>query len=667
MKSKSIRKRLILVMATVLVVSLFGASFAASTFSDLSEAKWASPTIQKWMGYDLVGGYTDGTFRPNTNITRAEFAVIAYKAFDLESKGSTNFGDVKASDWYYTQVVGMAKLGYIKGYTDGTFMPNKPITRAEAAAIIANIQGLTAAEEGAKMFNDFASIPTWARGHVGASAIAKYITGYSDGAFRAMHTITRAETVAMLNNAVYGANYFANSWRVVEKGIYGGTADKPVTVKGNVYIKSADVELKNVIIEGNLIFGREIGEGNATIDGVVVKGDTKVYGGGISSIYVKNSDITKLFVLKENNRVRIVVQGSTTIDQTLASSGVILQEMNLTSGDGFTEVNIDAFAGLTVEFIGLFDEVIIDSPNVKVIVPEGSVITSLVIKKPVDVTGTGTVTTAVVSVQGISFETAPKFIDVNSTTPITVEIAGKMIEFPAGLTTPVGTTPLPPAGGSVVIPPAPTKNYGFNVVKSNSVTDKVSDINIGEKVFPAATNLSLGLISGVYEANKGSQNYINYVTEYSNFFTTALQVVPTGKTETFAVALASRIIGYSGPALEVFTGSTILTAVTNIEGGSTDLANLTTIATAMSTATVEKLVSDLSKLYAGDTELVGNLGLEIKILDVPYTGTVAGLQAALNTAYSAKTIDQVSLLTNILSMKNQNTTITFVIAAFILD
>lgn len=657
MNFKTFKKKLVLVLALVLIVSSFGATFAAGTFNDLNKAQWAAPTIEKWASFGLVAGYSNGEFKPQNDITRAEFAVIAYKAFNLESKTGSSFSDVKTNAWYYTEVTKMAKLGLIKGYLDGTFKPSAPITRAEAAAIIANVQSLVANEEGAKAFVDFDKIPTWARGLVGASALAKYISGYEDATFRATHSITRAEAVSMLNNAVYSTNDFANNWRIVTAGTYGGTADKPVTIKGNVFIKTKNVELKNVIIEGNLVFGVEIGEGNGTIDNVVVKGETRVFGGGINSIFIKNSLITKLIVIKENNTVRIVAQGSTTVDTVLASSGVKLQEIDLTTGQGFTEVNIDAFAGMTVEFIGLFDEIKIDSPNVKVVIPAGSVVTSLVINQPIDVTGAGTVTTAVVSVQGISFEKAPAFIDVDSKTNITVEIAGKDVTFDADKTTSVlpGPTAPPASGGTTppVNPPAVTKMYSFHAVKG------IVDVNVGEKSFDTTTPLSLSLISSVYAENKASINYPGFITSYSNFFNTALSLIPTGKSHTFAQALASRVYGYNGgTALAVFTQNANMLDVKNGVGNAADLS---AIATTMANATVEQLVSDLSLLYAGDTETMSSLGLNVTILGVPYAGTVAGLQTALNTAYSGKTISE-SLSTNgIFTMNNGSTTIKFVI------
>lgn len=667
MNYKSIKKSLVLVMSLVLVASSFGTSFAATTnFNDLAKAEWASPTIQKWTSYDLVAGYKDGTFRPNANITRAEFAVIAYNAFNLESNSAIDFDDVNANDWYYTQVGAMAKLGYIKGYTDGTFKPNTPITRAEAASIIANIQNLTSNEEGSKIFLDYDAIPTWARGHVGASAMAKFITGYFDATYRANNTITRAETVAMLNNAIYGANNFANSWCVVEEGIYGGTAEKPVTVKGNVYIKSSNVEIKNVIIEGNLIFGKEVEEGNATIDNVVVKGSTKVFGGGMNSIFIKNSNITKLIVIKENNKIRIVAQGSTTIASTMASSGVKLQEIDLTTGKGFTKVNIDSLAGLNVEFIGSFDEITVDSENVNVLIPAGTVVTSLVLDKAVDVTGSGTVTTAVVSVPGITFEKAPNFIDVDSAVAIKVEIAGKEQSFNSGVTTASGVIPAPapapapsPGGGTVTPTPTPTpvvKTYGFYVVKDGTTQ------LVAEKPLDVTTNVSINMIGSIFDQNV--TGYPALATKYEAFFKELLMKKPTGEAYTFGYSLASRIKNYDGDLI-IFDqlGTQVDAVLADPNGDDTDPAVFTAFANEMATASYFFLVSDLTLLYRNDTQSLRNAGLIIRTWDTDfmYAGGANNLVEQLQMDYQGMTIAQAATYPSIFSLEIDGSVVKFVI------
>src|SRR5690606_30565776 len=132
------KKKMTLTLAIILVLSTFTASFAAVDMSDLNEVSWAKQVIEKWAGIGLVSGYADGTFKPGNAITRAEFTVIAYNAFELESTMRKAFDDVKTSDWFYQPVSQMAAQGFINGYGDGSFKPNAPITRAEAAIILVN-------------------------------------------------------------------------------------------------------------------------------------------------------------------------------------------------------------------------------------------------------------------------------------------------------------------------------------------------------------------------------------------------------------------------------------------------------------------------------------------------------------------------------------------------
>ena len=135
-------------------------------------------------------------FAPNRTITRAEVAMIfARLSINQSTVGAPQFKDVKAGDWYKTAVDIMARQGVIKGYEDGTFRPNQPITRREFAAIAARYAGNIDAW---KTFRDV--LPTdWAYTLINRVAGAGWINGYEDGTFRPNNNITRAEVVAIVN------------------------------------------------------------------------------------------------------------------------------------------------------------------------------------------------------------------------------------------------------------------------------------------------------------------------------------------------------------------------------------------------------------------------------------------------------------------------------------
>ena len=94
----------------------------------------------------VVRGYPDGSFRPNKAITRAEFTAMAMQFAKLSKDGENRFSDVKANDWFFNVVVGASSYGWISGYPDGTFRPNANITRAEVTSIVNNMLGRFADE-----------------------------------------------------------------------------------------------------------------------------------------------------------------------------------------------------------------------------------------------------------------------------------------------------------------------------------------------------------------------------------------------------------------------------------------------------------------------------------------------------------------------------------------
>lgn len=151
-----------------------------------------------------VKGYADGTIRPEANVTRAETATMLYRLLtparrDEIFTAANDFTDVKPADWFNKAVSSMANGGYVSGYPDGTFGGGRTITRAEFTAMAVRFGGLTPA--GTASFSDL-SADNWAGGYIAAATQAGWINGYPDGTFRPNRAITRAEAIAVLNRAL---------------------------------------------------------------------------------------------------------------------------------------------------------------------------------------------------------------------------------------------------------------------------------------------------------------------------------------------------------------------------------------------------------------------------------------------------------------------------------
>lgn len=188
------------VLAILFALSPISA-FAADPMEDISD-HWAKDQIQSFVDSGYIKGYPDGTFKPDNNITRAEFMTIANNAFGYTEKVETNYSDVADGSWYEDAVAIAKAAGYIAGYSDGTMKPDAPISRQEAVVIVAKIDALEANEAAADIFNDGTTIPAWSKGAIGACVTAEILNGYPDGSFLAKNLIKRGESVIALSKAL---------------------------------------------------------------------------------------------------------------------------------------------------------------------------------------------------------------------------------------------------------------------------------------------------------------------------------------------------------------------------------------------------------------------------------------------------------------------------------
>lgn len=170
-----------------------------SKFTDLAN-HWAKEVILDFADKGYINGYVDNTFKPDNDITRAEFVKVVNRVFGLTNSDQiTNleFTDVISSEWYYKDLCIAKQAGYINGYDDNTFRPNGKITRQEAASIVASIANLSG--DGNLNFADSNQIDDWAKGSVDAVSDNDVMGGYNDNTFKPKNSITRAEAVSTLS------------------------------------------------------------------------------------------------------------------------------------------------------------------------------------------------------------------------------------------------------------------------------------------------------------------------------------------------------------------------------------------------------------------------------------------------------------------------------------
>ncbi len=273
-------------------------TYAATPLSDIGN-HWAKEQVSYLTEKGIISGYPDNTFKPQNNVTRAEFYRIINGVIGYTELAEINYTDVRKGEWYYNEIAKGVKAGYIFEKSGGKIEPDKAITRQEVARIISVTFGLVENAKAAEKFADAGQIADWAKGHIGALQGKKFILGYPDNTFKPQGLITRAEAATMIKNA---------SGEIVnQKGQYKHE------VKGNLLVNTKDVTLKDTVIKGDLYLAEGIADGDVTLDNVTVEGETFVRGGGENSIVFKNSRLQNVFSNKSAGKVRIVFEGKVTV------------------------------------------------------------------------------------------------------------------------------------------------------------------------------------------------------------------------------------------------------------------------------------------------------------------------------------------------------------------
>jgi len=161
---------------------------------------WAESSILQAVREGIIAGYSDGSFKPNRIVTRAEFALMLMNALKRTNQGGElPFTDAsKIGRWAKNAVALAVEAGYINGYRDGTFRPNSAITRAEMAIMVAKVLGLSSEKGLATEFKDDLAIPEWAKGAIVSIQAKEIMKGSPNGEFAPAAKATRAEAVTVL-------------------------------------------------------------------------------------------------------------------------------------------------------------------------------------------------------------------------------------------------------------------------------------------------------------------------------------------------------------------------------------------------------------------------------------------------------------------------------------
>ncbi|WP_158560323.1 DUF4838 domain-containing protein [Paenibacillus contaminans] len=482
---------------------------------------WASEELLQAIDNGVIQGDGSGSILPDRTITRGEFMAIVNRSFGFTEEASIDFKDLQAGDLAYTEAARAVKAAYIRGYEDLTIGIDKQVSREEAAVMLNRIVQLAAPSGGggARSFKDAGEIASWSMDGVDAIVAANVMSGYEDRSFRPKNPISLAEAVVIANRAKA-----ARGQDVYDKpGTYGPAAGMQ-SVGKNVVVAVPGVTLQNMHINGDLLLGEGIGEGDVTLNNVTVKGKTIIEGGGANSVHAVDSILLTVVVNNKNNTVRIHASGTSMLSSVTLLTPAILE------GSGFAEVvigeelpdgsivkllgsfqTVSVYAGgVTVDFMkGAIKQLRVYESALGVIanIGEGAVITRLELEAAIKTTGAGSILFAILGTKAkqSSFVKPPAKLEQSGTVQLPVSTASPASESTSSTPTPTvtpTTTPTPtstPTSTPTATPtPEPTTYAVVNEGTGQAVI--VHAANADLRVIQAAAK-----IAGYVEQSTGAR------------------------------------------------------------------------------------------------------------------------------------------------------------------
>ena len=305
------RKRILaLFLAAVSCLSLAVSASAANTvnrkatdFRDFDRTAWYAEAVSAAVDNGLLYGKSSTTLDPNGDMTRAEMAAIINRSFGCyKTADISQYKDVAKSKWYYKDVALAVQMGTYNGRSASAMAPDAPISRQEAMTVVARALELdynAYAKTDLSKFADEKNISSWALPYVRAMVGTDYIHGRTKG-LEPLDNITRAEFAQIFYNII--GTY------IVSKGTY----DKDI--KGSVLIRTDDVELKNLTVDGDLIIGCGAADGKIVLDNVTVKGRLLVWGGGTKAVYCNaGTNMPAVVVARVDDAVKVIYDRDSTL------------------------------------------------------------------------------------------------------------------------------------------------------------------------------------------------------------------------------------------------------------------------------------------------------------------------------------------------------------------
>ena len=304
------KRILAMILAVASCLSLAVSASAANTvtrkatdFRDYDRTAWYAEAVSAAVDNGLLYGKSSTVIDPNGAMTRAEMAAIINRSFGCyKTADISQYKDVSKDKWYYKDIALAAQMGTYNGRSTSTMAPDAPISRQEAMTVVARALELdydAYAKTDLSAFSDRSEISNWALPYVRAMVGADYIHGRGK-VLAPQDDITRAEFAQIFANII-------GSYITVK-----GTYDKDI--KGSVLIRTDEVTLQNMTVEGDLIIGCGAADGKITLDNVTVKGRLLVWGGGTKAVYCNaGTNMPAVVVARVDDAVKVIYDRDSTL------------------------------------------------------------------------------------------------------------------------------------------------------------------------------------------------------------------------------------------------------------------------------------------------------------------------------------------------------------------
>ena len=275
----------------------------ATDFRDFDRTAWYAEAVSAAVDNGLLYGKSSAIIDPNGDMTRAEMAAIINRSFGCyKTADISQYNDVSKSKWYYKDVALAVQMGTYNGRSASAMAPDAPISRQEAMTVVARALELdydSYSKTDLSAFSDRSEISNWALPYMKAMVAAGYVHGRTQGLVPQAN-ITRAEFAQLYFNIIQ--SYIAKS------GSYAKD------YKGNLLVRTKDVELKDMSIDGDLIIGCGAADGKITLSNVKISGRLVVWGGGTAAVYCNDgTTAAEVIACRVDGPVKVIFDRDSTL------------------------------------------------------------------------------------------------------------------------------------------------------------------------------------------------------------------------------------------------------------------------------------------------------------------------------------------------------------------